>query len=182
MKLTNWGSIMEKEKLLYEYTYTQYLSQTERKKELRNRSSFFIGLGFPITISFIISSIKSTDQVSEAQGVLLLISGILLIVSLVSFLMIYLPSKQKTYYPEQIIKDFDNLETSKEYLYFLTSQKSETQKEQAKEYLSLRFFSNTYAQLYQLYEDTHKKFKKYFLILALSLSISLILTAISFVV
>ena len=173
---------MDKEKILYEYTFTQYLSQVERKKELRNRSSIFFGLGFPITISFIISSIQSADQISKPQGVLLIIIGMLLVVSLVSFLFIYLPSKQKTFYPEQIIKEFDNLKTSKENSNYITSQENDIQKEQAIDYLAFRFFSNTYAELYKLYEDTHKKFKTYFIILALSLTISLILTAVSFVV
>lgn len=173
---------MIKEKLLYDYTYNQYLFQLDRKKEIRRRSSFYIGFGFPIAISFVISSIQNTDELSKPQAILLLVSGILLIGSIFSFLKIYLPSKQKTYYPSQIINEVDGLGKSEEEINYVNFKKNENQKIEAEDYLGYRFFANMYSELYQLYESTHLMFKYYFISLALSLSISFILIAISFVV
>lgn len=172
---------MNKEELLYKYIYDEYVEQKQRKQEIRNRSSFFFGLGFPIIISFSIASIQSVENISLNQGLFLIFTGVFIIVSFVFFSLIYLPSDQLTYYPSQMIEEMESLESIEENIQFIDTKITNVEKEEARVYLATRLFCNTYAALYKLYEKTNKKFKVFFSILAISLCLSLLSVAISYI-
>lgn len=172
---------MNLEELLYNYIYNEFLSQKQRKQDIRNRSSFFFALGFPIIVTLCISSIQSGEEISCLKGVFLIFSGVTLVITMISFLLIYLPSNQLTYYPNQLIEEVDRIADLEEYNNFIESAENEKEREKNKEYYATRFFSNTYSDLFNLYEKTNHKFKMFFAIISVSLCLSLFFVALSYI-
>lgn len=173
---------MKKDELLYQYSYDAYIQQLNRKTEIRNRSSFFIGLGIPIVASIASASLSTDTFISCLQATMLVITGCLTVISLIFFLLIFIPSKQYSYLPSQLIGDISHLEIDETNKGYLDSFSNKDDKSEAKDYLAYRFFSNTYSDLFDLYNKTHEKFKIYFILQSIAQTLSFILIVISLIV
>jgi len=198
------GRNMKKEELAYLYSIDYFKDILEIKKDIRNRSSFIIELSIPIIISLTSISFAISEDISCSQIILLLISLFFLIVGIVFFLLIYVPSSQKKYSVDQVIKEVSNLYDKAEYKLYLSDIEKENHKALTKikdpvlkkeketelntEYslfldsIDYIFIAKIYSENSKLYEAMNKKFKVYFSLLAISLPISMILISVTLII
>ncbi len=168
---------MKKDELMYTYAYDAYNCQLKRKKEIRDRSYLLFALSTPIFISLTTYTLTNPDDYvyTGLKIFLLIIAGLLFVLSLCCFFLIFLPSKQNSFITEDVLNDtktiinpddlvgyfkYKNYEDSFED--FNKTELNPDEIDEAREFLALRFFSNVYSELFNCYAKTLFLFRKYF--------------------
>lgn len=183
---------MKTEELMYEYARDAYKEHITRKKEIRDRSSFFFGLGTPVTISIASISLASANPSSYAKIIILCIAGLMFVASIVFFLLIFLASNQSSFSPSQLLSEMPSIIKPSDIEDFAKNRAFENKGafedtiliddkiiSEARTFIGLRFFSNVYSRLFNEYEKKLKEFKWFFALLSITLCLALLLLTIS---
>lgn len=162
------GRAMKSEELLYQYAYDAYRDAVARKKDIRDRSAFFIGFGIPIAISLASASLATRGSDFLNKLYFIAIGALMGILAILFFFLIYCPGPQKTYTIKALQKE-------------LTSLESTLKERQNENDLSYSYFVGVYDQMAGAYETTNKYFRVLFVHLFISLFLSVILMTLSFI-
>ncbi|CCV63780.1 hypothetical protein BN85402030 [Alteracholeplasma palmae J233] len=178
---------MTKNELMYTYALDEYKNVVNRKNEIRNRDFTFYSFSVPIITALVTFIFSITTEYPCAKIILLIFSSLLFVVSLVIFLMIYVPSNQMSYKPKDIVNDLRNIESNESYksyveLLLLNVDQKEEISEKLYNQLAQGFLAERYAEIIDEYEKKNLYFKKLFIILSTTIIATLVLLLISIII
>lgn len=165
---------MTKNELMYTYALDEYKNVVKRKNEIRNRAFAFYSFNVPLITALATLIFSFSEEYSCTKIIIITLSAVLFIITLVTFLMIYMPSNQLSYKPRDIVQDLRNIETNEQ---FQPSDESSIQnnvkKEEAKEEFynqsAQGFLADRYVEIIEEYEKKNLYFKKVFIFLVCSI-------------
>lgn len=161
---------MKSNELLYQYAYDCYRDSLESKKEIRNRSSFFVGFGIPVLISLATASLATRGSEYGEKLIFVIAGGFLALISLLFFFLIYAPSSQKTYTISGLQKSIE-----------ANINESHLKEGSVESDLAYRYFTDVYGKIVEEYEKKNRDFKIFFIHLFVTLILGAICMAVSFV-
>lgn len=155
---------MKKDELMLDYARSFYRERCEAKKDIRNRSYLFYGLGIPVFSTLFVESIKRIEVFDCLHIIFLLSAGKSLCVATVFFILIMTPSPQRNYLPTSMVSDIVNFDKT------LLDNKNDVNvlTVDQKESLTYEYFFNAYSDCADEYDKTNKRLQVFFLIMAVA--------------
>lgn len=165
---------MTKNELMYTYALDEYKNVVKRKNEIRNRAFAFYSFSVPLITALATLIFSVSEEYSCTKIIIITLSAVLFIITLVTFLMIYVPSNQLSYKPKDIVQNLRTIETNEQYQpYVELSVQNSDNKEKAKEelynQLAQGFLAERYVEIIEEYERKNLYFKKVFIFLVCSI-------------
>jgi hypothetical protein len=171
-------SLMRKDELMLDYAQKCFDKANQVKKEIRDRSQLFYGIGFPVFFTAFFEVYKQIKQISCCQTFSLAMSGVCLFIASVFFVLIFAPSKQNIYLASDMVGDIVDFKATLK----KAGKDPDELTEEESESFAYEYFFRVYSEEADEYEKVNRKFQIFFLIMALFQILAFVFLAITLVI
>jgi hypothetical protein len=182
---------MKRDELMYDFASASYKESFDVRKDIRDKCSFIFGIGVPVLNSIAALSLSTEAKYPVWKYLTLGLSAALFIVSVVLFLLVFVPSSQITYLPSTIGKEVrrdlpnpppphDKVTKAAPAPNEALSEKRDDSAQAAFDATAFNYFSVVYSNMTDEFEKTNKHFRKITILFIIFLCLSLVVSVASF--